>query len=249
MPAVEAGGDAESRFTGTLWRMLEPRLRRMRCAACHAAHRASRSPAHRASRSPAHGASRSALFGALIVLAIVTAGCGSSIPVVSFDPATPCTTDGRQPGAYPELEALLPTTYEGNAPGNVDSGRSCTAAALGNLADAGIEGVKFAGATWSLGGTTALTVAVFQADGLTPAEMIEFYRAGAIANSKTERLLTSEATVGDHRAPRLDVLQSDGTGQTIVAWPASGAGRVYVLLAADLGDARVLKALATFASL
>ncbi len=213
----------------------------MRCAACHAARHASR----RATRP----ASRIAVFGALVAFAIVTAGCGSSIPVVSFDPATPCTTDGRQPGAYPELEALLPTTYEGNAPGNVDSGRSCTAAALGNLADAGIEAMQFAGATWSLGGTTALTVAVFKADGLTPAEMIDFYRAGAIANSKTERLLTSEATVGDRRAPRLDVLQSDGTGQTIVAWPASGAGQVYVLLAADLGDGRVLKALETFASL
>ena len=83
--------------------------------------------------------------------ALVLAACGAAIPVVSFDPASACTTDGRQPGAYPDLEALLPTSYQGKAPDNVDSGRNCTTAALGALAGEGIDGVRFAGATWASG--------------------------------------------------------------------------------------------------
>jgi hypothetical protein len=185
---------------------------------------------------------------ALVVGSIVAACGGSRIPVVSFDPSSACTTDGRQAGAYPALEALLPTRYEGKAPASVDSGRNCTTTALGTLAGAGITGVRFAGATWEMGGTTALTVAVFQADGLDATEMIGFYEAGASANSKTEKLSVTDLTVAGRPARRLDVLQSDGTGQTIVAWPASTAGDVNVLLAADLGDAKVLEALAQFGS-
>jgi hypothetical protein len=183
------------------------------------------------------------------LIAVVVAACGSSIPVVSFDPTSPCTTDGRQPGAYPDLEARLPTQYEGQPPDNVDSGRSCTEGALGALAGLGISSVHFAGATWELAGGTALTVAVFEADGLTPGAMIDFYQAGASGNSKVEKIATSELTVAGRPGSRLDVLQSDGTGQTIVAWPASEPGRVMVLLASDLGDANVLKALDTFGSL
>lgn len=187
----------------------------------------------------------------LLVLVVAAAGLlaacgGASIPVVSFDPSTPCTTDGRQPGAYPDLEALLPATYEGTAPVNVDSGRNCTTEALGTLADDGISGVRFAGATWDLGGTTALTVAVFEADGLDASEMLRFYQQGASTNSKTDKLVTGELTVVGRPAYRLDVLQSDGTGHTVVTWPAAQPGRVNVLLASDLGDAKVLEALATF---
>ena len=68
-----------------------------------------------------------------LVLALVLAACGTATPVASFDPASACTTDGRMPGAYPELEALLPAAYEGKAPATVDSGRNCTPAALGTL--------------------------------------------------------------------------------------------------------------------
>jgi hypothetical protein len=185
----------------------------------------------------------------LVLTAAVVAGCGSAIPMVSFDPSSACTTDGRQPGAYPDLEALLPKEYQGRTPDNVDSGRSCTPGALGTLATAGISGVRFAGATWDLGAATALTVAVFEADGLTPAAMIDFYQAGASGNSKIEKQVTSDVTVGGRAGRRLDALQSDGTGQTIVAWPsASGQGRVMVLLASDLGDANVRAALENFGS-
>ena len=184
----------------------------------------------------------------MVISALLVAGCGTAIPVVSFDPASACTTDGRQPGAYPELEALLPTSYEGRAPDNVDSGRSCTPAALGSLADAGIDGVRFAGATWGLGGSSGLTVAAFEGKGLDPATMLDFYTQSAGTDRHTDKLSTSELTVGGKAAHRLDVLATNGAGHSVVTWPADRADTVFVLLAADLGDAAVLAALDEFAA-
>ena len=192
---------------------------------------------------------RPAVVVAIVGLAISVIGCsGSPIPVATFDPASPCTTDGRQPGAYPDLEALLPPDFQGIKPTSVDSGRNCTQAALGTLATAGIKGVRFAGAAWSLGGTTGLTFAVFVADGLTPPEMIDFYGAGAQASSKTDTFQTSDIAVAGRPGRRLDVLQSDGAAHTIVAWPSARSGIVDVLLATDLGDTKVANALIELAA-
>ena len=76
--------------------------------------------------------------------------------------------------------------------------------------------------------------------------MIDFYEAGARTASRTEKLLSEDTTVGGQPARRLAVLRSDGSGQTIVAWP-DGEHRVMVLLAADLGDAKVAEAAEAFA--
>ncbi len=178
-----------------------------------------------------------------LALTVSLAACGPATPVATFDPASACDSDGRFAGAYPELEALLPTTFEGTAPDTVDSGRNCTDPALGTLSETGVDGVRFAGATWALGGTTGLTVAVFEGDGLDAANLLAFYEDGARSARRTEKLQVSDTTVGGAEAKRLDVLGSDGTGQTIVTWPADAPGRVNVLLAADLGDARVAQAL------
>ena len=177
------------------------------------------------------------------VLALAVAACGSIAPAATFDPASACTTDGRFAGAYPDLEAELPTSFEGQPPATVDSGRNCTDAALGSLAAAGIDGVRFAGATWPLGGTSGVTVALFEGDGLDAATLLSFYEDGAQQARRTEKLVTSDTSVGGVEAKRLDVLGSDGTGQTIVTWPGDAPGRVNVLLAADVGDAKVAEAL------
>ncbi len=197
----------------------------------------------RTSRRPS---SRALAAGFTLLVAAGLAACGgSAIPVTSFDPASACTTDGRQPGAYPDLEALLPTDYDGRAPDNVDSGRNCTAAALGSLEQDGVDGVRFAGATWSLGGTSALTVAVFDGTGLDAAKLLAFYEAGARVDRHTEEVSTADTTVGGKAGRRLDVLASDGTGHTVVTWPGDQPGRVNVLLASDLGDSRVVEELAS----
>ena len=182
----------------------------------------------------------------VLVASVTACGSGPVAPVVSFDPAGACTANGQQPGAYPDLEAVLPRLYLGEPPTNLDSGRTCTSAALGTLAGHGISDLKFAGATWETGGSSGFTTAVFQADGLDATTMIEFYEAGAGAARRTDRLQVSDVTVADQPGKRLDVLGTDGTGQTVVAWPAPEPGRVHVLLVADLGDAKVTELLGLF---
>lgn len=183
-----------------------------------------------------------ALF--LALAATVAVACGAA-PPPSFSPEGPCDGDGRAPGTYPALEALLPDAYEGEAPDALDSGRTCTTAGLATLAAAGVTDLRFAGATWDLGGGRGLTLAVFDGEGLTVDAMIEFYETGARDARRTERVEVSETTVAGREAGRIDVVWSQ-TGQTIVAWPSSDGERVNVLLAADVGDARVAEILETY---
>jgi hypothetical protein len=182
-----------------------------------------------------------------LVLALAACG-GTGALVASFDPTGPCTSDGQAPGSYPDLEALLPAGVEGIPPTSVDSGRTCTAEALGTLADAGITELRFAGATWETGGSSGWTLAAFTADGLTPAVMRDFYETGARTARRAEKVAVSDTTVAGLDAKRLDVLMSDGTGQTVVTWQAADDGPVWVLLAADVGDTKVAGLLEAFGS-
>jgi hypothetical protein len=199
---------------------------------------------------PNRPARRPAARLAVVALAAALAlgACSAKAPSTSFDPASPCPAQGQQRGAFPDLEALLPTDYDGKAPTNVDSGRSCTAEALGTLADGGVKELRFAGATWETGGTSGLTVALFDGAGLDATLMRDFYQRGAETARRTEKVVATDVTVGGKAGKRLDVLGSDGTGQTVVAWPADRAGRVWVLLAADLGDTKVAAALEAYGS-
>lgn len=181
------------------------------------------------------------LLPLLLVVAAALVACGPA-PAPSFSATGPCDGDGRAPATFPDLEALLPRVYEREAPDTVDSGRTCTREGLSTLADAGVTDMRFAGATWDLGSGRGLTFAVFEGDRVTPDAMVDFYRAGAEAARRTERWTTSEMTVAGRPASRLDVLWSQ-SAQTIVAWPSEDGERVNVLLAADLGDAKVAEAL------
>ena len=60
-----------------------------------------------------------------LALAVILGACsGATGP--SFEPSGPCTADGSAPGAYPDLEALVPTSYEERGPNRLDSGRNCS---------------------------------------------------------------------------------------------------------------------------
>jgi hypothetical protein len=179
----------------------------------------------------------------LAVMALLVAACSASSPALSFDPASPCTTDGQQPGAYPDLESLLPADVLGAKPDHVDSGRTCTPEGLGTLSAAGITEVRFAGATWGTGGSSGWTVAAFKGDGLTADKLMTFYESGARSDTHTEKVTTSDTAAGNMPAKRLDVLQSNGTGQTIVTWQKPSDTIVWVLLAADVGDTKVAQLL------
>jgi hypothetical protein len=187
---------------------------------------------------------RGALILALLaVLAI--AGCGAGSSYASFDPTSACTTDGRFPGAYPDLEARLPARFDGRGPDSRDSGRNCTAAELGTLAGHGIHEIRYAGATWELGGRSGVTLAAFTGSGLTAEWLGEWYEAGARAARKTRKISPTRPTMAGRQAYRLDTVNDDSV-QTVITWDAPSGDAVYVVVAADVPEARIQEALAAF---
>jgi hypothetical protein len=176
-----------------------------------------------------------AVAGWLLPLLLVLAACSQSA-AGSFDPEAPCAVDGQQPGAYPELEAALPSTFQGEAPARLDSGRNCTEEALGTLTGHGIDELRFAGALWETGRRSGITVAVFRAPGLTADRLAEFYEAGAREARKTENVTTRRMKVEGVTGHRLDTL-NDESYQTIVVLEEDAADTVHaVLVASDVRE-------------
>jgi hypothetical protein len=179
-----------------------------------------------------------AVLGLLATLSLAVAACGLT-GGATFDPTGPCVTDGRAPGAYPDLEALVPGTLEGRPPDRLDSGRNCTTVNLGTLAGHGIDEVRFAGGLWERGAESGTTLAVFTADGLTADWMGEFYEDGARQSRKTSDIVITHPTLGGDRAFRMDLV-NDGRLQTIVTLDGDEPGLVRVALvssaARDVGE-------------
>jgi hypothetical protein len=190
------------------------------------------------------GRVRAPLIAGLIA-ALLLAACGPASVYSSFDPATPCTTDGRFPGAYPALEARVPTSFVGRAPDSLDSGRNCSVKELGTLAGHGIAEVHYAGASWFLSGNAGITLAVFTGPGLTAEWIGEWYEASARAANNTREIDPTRPKVGAAQAYRLDTLNGESV-QTTIDWQVAGSDAVYVVIAADAPVATIDAALAAF---
>jgi hypothetical protein len=178
-------------------------------------------------------------------VALVVAGCSGGPAAASFDPSGRCTADGRAPGAYPDLEALVPKTYQGAAPATLDSGRNCSPTNLGSLAKLGITEVRFAGGTWTFGAERAAVLAVFRANGLTGDALATFYEESAAAASRTQILAQSRQTIAGRGGWRIDTQTSERL-QTVVVWPAVATDTVDVVITNDLPDARIQDAIDAF---
>ncbi|MEO8462954.1 MAG: hypothetical protein ABI555_07060 [Chloroflexota bacterium] len=168
------------------------------------------------------------LFVAAAVLITLAACAGSA---TTFDPTVPCGVDGRAAGAYPDLEAKVPTTFEGRASSSLDSGRHCSEAALGSLIVHGVSEVHYAGATWDLGSGTGISSAIFQLPGgeLPATWIAEFYDIGARTAKRTENIATSSPTI--ERAGvvyRLDTLNNLSL-QTVIVWGDGSDVRVVLV--------------------
>ena len=177
------------------------------------------------------------LVALAVVLATALSACGSG--AATFNPSGPCTTDGRVSGAYPDLEARLPATLRGAAPGSVDSGRHCSESALGSLITHAAAGVQFAGATWDLGGGTGISSVIFRLpDHDLPAAWIaEFYVIGARTAKRTENIETSQPTFdGAGRTHRLDTLNGLSL-QTVVVWQDGPLARAVLVATTVSPDA------------
>jgi len=161
---------------------------------------------------------------------------------VSFDPQAPCTSDGQQPGAYPELEAALPATFQGAQPVRRDSGRNCSDAALGTLVDHGIEELRFAGALWETARRSGTTVAIFRAPGLSADRLAEFYEAGARSARKTVNVTMRPMKIEGVEGHRIDTL-NDESYQTIVVLGSLEPDTVHAaLIASDVREIGTMEA-------
>lgn len=174
---------------------------------------------------------RFALAGlASLVAVALSGGCGAQ----PFNPTGPCTADGRTKGAYPALEAAVPTAFRGAPPNGLDSGRTCTPAGLGTLAARGVGEVRFAGGTWEVGSGSGVSLAVFidpNGPPLQPAWLAEFYETGARAGKKVESVETADyAVTARISGRRIDVLNGESY-QTIVVWERNG--QIAVALVAN----------------
>ena len=128
-------------------------------------------------------------------------------------------TDGFLRNTEPELEALLPRTFEGQS-ATATSGRNCKSDNLGSLAAHGVTAFRFAGVTWDFGSGKAVTFAVEALpDAPLPAAWVEeFYEVGARTGRRTSDVTVTRPTlepIGE--VYRLDVL-NDLSLQTIVVW-------------------------------
>jgi len=202
---------------------------------------------HLVFRPPRAGGSILALVAALAAalgVAVGLAGC-SAAASASFDPRAPCTADARQPGAYPGLEARVPTGFEGRPPTRLDSGRNCTPANLGSLAEHGISEVRFAGGLWEATSSSGVTLAVFEADGLEAANIGEWYEASARLARKTQALKPTRPTIDGRQAFRLDLLNGD-VPQTVVVWPSADGRVVQVVIGSGVAEDRIQAGIAAF---
>lgn len=190
------------------------------------------------------------LLAAGVAVALVACGGGPS-----FDPAGPCSVDGRTAGAYPALEALVPRSLDGRPPDRLDSGRSCTDGALASLATHGVRELRFAGGLWEQGNNSGTTLAVFDSPGaLDAAWVAEFYEAGARGGKRTDRIEVRQETgfVGETRF-WLETL-NDESYQTVVVWQRGEhveallvASSVRETVSRDAHDTRVRQAQLAFA--
>jgi hypothetical protein len=178
-----------------------------------------------------------------VVIALTVALIGCAGPAASFEPDGPCVADGSAPGAYPDLERRIPTTFEDQGPESLDSGRNCSTENLGSLAAAGIDEVRFAGGTWGFGGNRAAAIVVFSAPGLTADAIADFSSESARAANRTTVTGESTTTMAGSTVRWLDSMTGERV-QTVVVWPSDTRDLVNVVITNDLPDPKIEAAVA-----
>jgi len=184
------------------------------------------------------GSHRRLLAGALrtVVAVVFVALVASACAGARFDPSGPCTVDGRAPGAYPELERLIPDRFDTAAPTVLDSGRNCSASALGSLTSHEIGELRFAGGQWHLGDRSGVTMAVLSSPtGLDAGWVGEFYESSARLAKHTENVSAGSARIGGVEVFRVETLNDQTSFQTVVVWAGKAAIDV-VIVASDVNE-------------
>ena len=181
-------------------------------------------------------------------LALAMAGC-SPMGAASPDPSAPCAgaDEQRAAGFHPDLEALLPTELDGQAPVQRDSGRYCSARSLGTLAEAGFGSVDFAGATWSADEASGLAVVAYRAPGLTLDVLADSFARGADDARSVNQVHASSIEVAGRPAIRIDAVMRQ-TPQSVVLWATDAPETFIVVIGSGVDDARLQAAVAAASS-
>ena len=181
---------------------------------------------------------------------VLVAACAGSSTPPSFDPSTPCGGVDRQEmqGAYPDLEARIPSQVDGQAADTRESGRFCAQSTLGSLWDAGIHETQFGGGIWAVdpaGGTSlpGFQVSVFRAPGLTAQLLADEYKSGASADTRVKIVSATNEQINGRPGFRISLLNGD-SHQAIVVWPSADGAVIQVVIAADVSEAKVQAAVA-----
>ncbi|MGZ3585766.1 MAG: hypothetical protein ACXVAE_02455 [Candidatus Limnocylindrales bacterium] len=185
-------------------------------------------------------------------------GADSTAPA-SYDTSAPCNGADQQiqAGFYPELEALLPSsvTLASPSPGAtpepvgtlapVQSGRYCSAATLGALADSGLKELHFAAAPWPTGPQEGLSLVVYRAPGLTADQLADAFTAAAAKATAIAQISTQAVTIAGRHGVRIQVNNNDQL-QTVVFWAAGAADTVNAVISADPFEAHLQAAISAF---
>jgi hypothetical protein len=184
----------------------------------------------------------------LLVAAALVGACQADPDApASFNPAADCNGADSQimAGAYPQLEALLPTSLAGVAPTSLVSGRFCSANTLGTLYQAGIHETHFGSAVWNRDSGSGIQMTIMEAPGLTVANAIQSYGYGAQNAPKVHLLTSTDVTVNGIAGKRLDI-ENDDFQQEVIIWPTDTPGRLHILIASNVHPPDLDAALAAF---
>jgi len=182
---------------------------------------------------PGSGAPRARRFAAFVAIllaaATLLAACSSD-----FDPSSPCTSDGRKAGAYPDLEARIPTAFRGGPPTTLDSGRICSTDGLATLKGHGVDELHYAGGVWNTATQSGVSLATFANAGsaaLSADWVAEYYQSTANGGKNVNSVEAGEYPVAPGIVGhKVDVL-NDESYQSIVVWERDG--RIEIALIAD----------------
>jgi hypothetical protein len=183
---------------------------------------------------------------ALAALSVIgLSGCGPLGAAPSLDPSAPCggAEEQRMAGFHPDLEALLPTTIDGVALRQLESGRYCSERALGLLAAAGFTEVDFAGATWSDDDETGLAIAVYRAPGLTLDAVADSFARGADDARSVNQVHATPLEIEGRPAVRIDAIMRE-TPQSVYLWPADQPDLILAVIGSGVDEAELDAALA-----
>jgi hypothetical protein len=188
---------------------------------------------------------RAAALVGLLGAGLLLAAC-SGVDT-SFDPSAPCDPAAREQmgGAFPELEARVPTLIDGQEATSRDSGRFCSAETLGSVYEAGVSEVRFGGGIWEVGERGGIQLGAFEGEGLTPALLAEEYRQAADASRRTEAVRATTLEVDGRPAWRVDVVNGNSR-QAIVVWGSADGAVTQTVVAADVDEAQLQAAIAAF---